>query len=142
MKEHNWLIEEVKDAKSDPKFYWICRKCGASGGPSFLPWEQLEVKKPKWLPFLAGTPLQPVSDDCDEAKKQIDDFIEKNPMWKEYVDKARKLITRTLSPAKRTPKDIIAEMSGLKHGRNQSGEYGPCEPNCRKCELEEELKQV
>jgi len=87
---HDWKIEEVAipDVK-DPKYFWVCRRCGASGGPSFLPWEQLEVKAPKWKPFLAGTPLQPVSDNCDEAKKQIDAFVTKHPEWKEYADRAR-----------------------------------------------------
>lgn len=85
---HDWKIEGPTEAPG-AKYYWICRRCGASGGPSFLPWEQLEVKAPKWKPFLAGTPLQPVSDNCDEAKKQIDEFVAKHPVWKEYVDRAR-----------------------------------------------------
>lgn len=88
LKEHDWKIEGPT-GKAGPQYYWICRTCGASGGPSFLPWEQLTVKKPRWAPFLSGTPLQPVSEDCDEAKKQIDEFIAKYPVWKEYVDKAR-----------------------------------------------------
>lgn len=88
--KHEWKIEELKN--TDPKYYWVCRRCGAAGGPSFVPWEHLEVKEPSWLPFLAGTPLQPVSEDCDEAKKQIDDFVEKYPEWKGYVERARRAV--------------------------------------------------
>lgn len=50
--------------------------------------------------------------------------------------------------AHRDPKIISAEIYGMppfhgpgyKHGRNQTGESGPCEPDCRKCSLEAELK--
>jgi len=89
---HDWKIEEVRIPEvKDPKYFWCCRRCGASGGPSFLPWENLEVKAPKWKPFLAGTPLQPVSDNCDEARKQIDEFVAKHPEWSPYVERARGL---------------------------------------------------
>lgn len=87
MIEHDWKIEEV--TTPGPKYYWVCRNCGSSGGPSFLPREQLEIKKPKWEPFLAGTPLINLPQDCEEARKQIDDFVRISPVWKEYVDKAR-----------------------------------------------------
>ena len=86
--KHKWMIEEV-DCPG-PKYYWICRRCGACGGPSFLPWEQLEIKKPTWVPFLSGTPLINLStDNCDEAKKQVDEFVVKYPEWGEYADRAR-----------------------------------------------------
>lgn len=61
-------------------------------------------------------------------------------------------LSKTLptSSRKRTPKEITAEIygqppfsgRGYKHGRNQSGEAGPCEPDCRKCELEAELAEA
>lgn len=94
--KHDWKIEGPVDIPG-PKYYWICRRCGASGGPSFLPWEELDVKAPRWEPFLAGTPLQPISDNCDEAKKQIDEFVLKHPEWKEYVERARGIEPRISS---------------------------------------------
>lgn len=49
----------------------------------------------------------------------------------------------------RTAADIRAEIYGippysvkLKHGPNQSGEGGPCEPDCRKCALEAMLADI
>lgn len=87
--DHDWKIEGPTGGPG-PQYYWICRSCGSSGGPSFLPWEQLEVKRPKWDPFLAGTPLIELPiDNCGEAKKRIDAFVEKYPEWKVYVERAR-----------------------------------------------------
>lgn len=52
----------------------------------------------------------------------------------------------------RTPHDVSNEIYGngrwsgrsrlLKHGRNQTGEVGPCESDCRKCELEAERRML
>lgn len=131
MKKHDWKIETID--QPGPKFYWICRKCGCSGGPSFLPWEQLEVKEPKWRPFLAGVPLIDLPDDCDLAKKMIDEFIEKYPEWKPKAARARGGLSE---------KEIRTQMSNLKHGPGQKGDAGPCDQDCRKCFLDLELQKL
>ncbi len=87
MKDHDWKIEEI--TTPGPKYYWICRTCGSSGGPSFLPWEQLEVKRPKWEPFLAGTPLVELPKDCNKAKEEIDEFIKTYPEWRSHMERGR-----------------------------------------------------
>lgn len=81
--KHNWVIEEV--ANKGPKFYWVCRNCGSSGGPV---WGKEDLE-PSWEPFLAGTPLVNISNDCAKARNQIDEFIAMYPAWKGYADKAR-----------------------------------------------------
>lgn len=90
---HNWQVEEVPVPNERfPKGYWVCKRCGASAGPTgFRADENLEIRHPSVPAFLAGTPLQPVADNCYEAKKQIDAFLERCPDWKEHVDRARGL---------------------------------------------------
>lgn len=97
---HDWKIEEVTIPKRmtehtklgsvAKQYFWVCRNCGSAGGPApVLPWEDLTVVEPSQSPFLAGTPLIKISNDCQEAKAQIDEFVAMYPVWKEYVDKAR-----------------------------------------------------
>lgn len=90
---HDWKMEgkfinerEFKEFRH----YWICRNCGSSGGPVPLPApEEVKILNPSWTPFLAGTPLIGISDDCEKARQQIDEFVATYPVWKEYADKIR-----------------------------------------------------
>lgn len=88
MREHTWQIEELV-CSIDTSYFWLCRVCGSSGGPAPTPDKRTETSKPLWTPFLAGTPIIGVSDDCDRAKKSIDDYIEKYPEWIGHRDRAR-----------------------------------------------------
>lgn len=69
---------------------WVCRRCGVTGGKiddSNHNWkEQYESVQP----FLAGTPLVNLSDDCDEAAEQIGIYLEKYPDWSKYLDKIKR----------------------------------------------------
>lgn len=44
--------------------------------------------------------------------------------------------------AKRAILAQIYLVEKLKHGPDQMGGPGPCEPSCRKCELEAQLKKL
>ncbi len=65
MTAHTWETEEIDGGAVGADDFWICRKCGASGGPVFSQPERL----PRY-PFLAG-PALPLSTDCGEAAAQI-----------------------------------------------------------------------
>lgn len=91
---HLWQIERLKVERAETTkphllHFWVCRKCGSSGGRSPHPEEQLEVSAPTGMLFLAGTPLIDLSKNCEEAKKTIDTYVEKYPDWREHMEKSR-----------------------------------------------------
>ena len=73
VKPHKWETEEIDGGPVGVDDFWICHACGASGGPVMYRKDGLDVV-PTMDPFLAGPALD-LSDDCDEAKQQIQDFI-------------------------------------------------------------------
>jgi hypothetical protein len=86
MSEHRWGIREIYLAGLPVGIIWICPMCGATAG-------QWDVEHPNHpvdpVPFLAGTPLCNLSLNCEEAEKQIDEYVEKYPAWNEYVGRTR-----------------------------------------------------
>ena len=84
MKEHKWSEERFEGSVIAGKM-WVCKECGCYGGPVFKD----SPTKPKWRPYLAGVPVESFSDDCEDAKKQIDEFVAKFPSWKEHIDRVR-----------------------------------------------------
>lgn len=62
MKPHTWETEEIDGGHVGVEDFWICRACGASGG-------SVNLRMP---PFYADGSGLKVSDDCDEAKVQIE----------------------------------------------------------------------
>ncbi len=88
MKKHNWEIASSSAGVVGSYDYWVCHNCGCLGGVLFP--ENYEDKEPFRKPYLAGTPLVDLSDDCEEAVKTIDSFVEKYPVWQEYVDRERR----------------------------------------------------
>ena len=70
---HKWDVEEIDGGPVGCDDFWICHQCGASGGPVWYT-ESGRGDPPSMGPFLAGPALD-LSDDCDEAKQQIQDFI-------------------------------------------------------------------
>lgn len=85
---HNWTTEVIVIGNIK-QYFWICRNCGSSGGSAPIPGEEVEIVTPLREPFLAGTPLINISNNCQEAKVQIDEFVALHPVWKPYADKAR-----------------------------------------------------
>lgn len=73
MKPHSWEVEEVDGGPVGVNDCWICHQCGASGGPVWYN-EKGQQPGPSMNPFLAGPGIR-LSEDCDEAKQQIQDFI-------------------------------------------------------------------
>lgn len=67
LKSHTWEVEEVDGGPVGVGEFWICRPCGASGGPVFG-----QPEEPHWVPFLAGEDLH-LSYDCEVAKLQVDE---------------------------------------------------------------------
>lgn len=72
MTEHKWEIELI-ECQIDNGEFWICRECGASGGPvgdgSEKPYPGAWPPS-RLTPFLAGAGAK-LSLDCDEAKQQV-----------------------------------------------------------------------
>jgi hypothetical protein len=65
VKSHTWVEEEVDSGHLGMNCFWVCKHCGAAGGPNAA---GIDMRN---APFLAdGTGLK-LSLDCDEAKKQI-----------------------------------------------------------------------
>ncbi len=79
IKDHAWEKETVTVHSSSIDF-WKCVKCKASGGPV-----KSGASVPVWGPFLAGTNLIDLPDDCDEAKKKIAEYWEKYPANEPFV---------------------------------------------------------
>ena len=74
MKKHTWVTEEVNGGHLGVDDFWICKECGASGGP--VMWDR---KGPSFDPFLAdGSGLQ-VGDDCEKAKVLIEQRRKNTP---------------------------------------------------------------
>jgi len=78
MEKHNWEIEVLDGGPIGDGEFWICKQCGASGGPRgwfavFGGAVTKEEKIPSWQPFLASTGLK-LTDNCDESKKMIEAF--------------------------------------------------------------------
>lgn len=67
MKNHTWEEEYVDGGHVDGDF-WICRRCGASGGPVFS-----GLKPPTFAPFLADGSGLKVGYDCNKAKVLIEE---------------------------------------------------------------------
>jgi len=66
-RRHAWVIEAVDGGQLGRADYWVCRRCGASGGPVVASREY-----PSWPPFVAGRGTRtPLSQDCAEAARQI-----------------------------------------------------------------------
>lgn len=65
MTEHVWETEDVDGGHLGVEDFYICRRCGASGGPVVF------GPPPTLSPFYADGSQLEVSDDCDEAVKQI-----------------------------------------------------------------------
>ena len=83
--EHTWEIETIDGGTVGDADFWICHRCGASGGPvdtiDPLQWVdcahivgvQVAMLYRKPTPFLAG-PALPLPEDCDEAKLVVDNY--------------------------------------------------------------------
>jgi hypothetical protein len=75
--EHIWITEEIDGGALGTSDFWLCSVCGASGGPVWYDHQD----KPKRAPFLAG-PALPLSQNCEEAKKQIAEYRQKEETMK------------------------------------------------------------
>lgn len=76
--EHKWIIEEIDGGHLGVCDFWACENCEAGGGP-VNKFGNGEYKLPLlWKPFLPGTGLD-LSQDCDEAKQQIEIWNSKEP---------------------------------------------------------------
>lgn len=64
---HHWETEEVDGGPAGVSDFYLCRQCGASGGPAGFGGEV-----PRFPPFLAGQPEDSISLDCNIAKRQIE----------------------------------------------------------------------
>lgn len=65
MKNHEWVMEEIDGGHVGSADFWKCKNCGASGG-----W--VNGKNPPTMPpFLADGSGLKLSNDCDEAQKEI-----------------------------------------------------------------------
>lgn len=76
MTEHVWEIEEVNGGHLGAEDFYICRRCGASGGPVVF------GAPPTFVPFYADGSQLEVSDDCEEALKQI---IAHKKIWRRPI---------------------------------------------------------
>lgn len=87
--EHTWEVENIDGGPVGDADFWICRRCGASGGPvdkwTFnkstdtsigMSWVCVTSKRAP-TPFLAGEFLL-LSDDCDAAKLAIANYKVQN----------------------------------------------------------------
>lgn len=69
MTQHVWETENVDGGSVGCADFWVCRRCGASGGVAW-------PGKPQcWEPFYADGSGVKVSTDCDEAKRQIAEHV-------------------------------------------------------------------
>ena len=72
MIKHRWETEDVDGGTLGIGTFWICRRCGASGGPV-----SLGPRHPGKRAFYAGSGLLVSGEDCDEAKKAIEKYLRK-----------------------------------------------------------------
>ena len=73
MAEHPWVKEEVDGGPLGLGKFWHCPVCGVSGGPAeeWVVSTRKRLGKPeRWDPFVPGHGVR-VSEDCEEAQKQI-----------------------------------------------------------------------
>ncbi len=70
---HEWETEEVDGGMIGVGLFYICRECGAAGGPYMD-----HVEGPIWC-FLPGPALELDENDCDEAKRQIAEWNAQAP---------------------------------------------------------------
>lgn len=66
---HAWELEEVDGGHVGVGTFYVCRACGASGGPQMT--ENFSKVMSPYPPFLAGTPDHRISLNCNIAKQQI-----------------------------------------------------------------------
>lgn len=79
MAEHPWTKLEVDGGPLGMGLFWHCPVCGVGGGPAW-PEEmekRLELKGvlKRWQPFIPGHGRR-VSEDCEEAQKEIRAYAE------------------------------------------------------------------
>jgi len=65
MKAHVWETEEVDGGHLGVEDFWICRQCGASGGPVGF------GGSPAFPPFYADGSGLNLTDDCDESREMV-----------------------------------------------------------------------
>lgn len=95
MKEHNWMLQTVTAGIKDTLWeedFWVCGDCRCCGG-IYISGHTKPIHKGN----LTGTPLFGLPDDCDEAKKIIEEFLLKHPDWASTADKHR-LYSAPLKP--------------------------------------------
>lgn len=68
MKEHEWITEEVNGGHVGVDDFWVCKNCGASGGPVAF-WRK--SPGPSMHPFYADGSGLNLTNDCDESKEII-----------------------------------------------------------------------
>lgn len=76
MKAHKWEIEEVDGGPVGTEDFWICRQCGASGGPVCYTDGTKHEPPPSFEPFLADGSGLKLTHDCEESLKMIQDYID------------------------------------------------------------------
>lgn len=72
MTPHDWISEEIDGGTLGVEDFWVCRKCGADGGSSYLfTQEGIQPSIPR--PFVNGRigGSWNLPDDCEEAVKLI-----------------------------------------------------------------------
>lgn len=90
-KPHKWEVIKVDatDAGLDIGEFWQCFECGSSGGPTG--WGNGRPGSYLGGGFLSGTSLTNLSDDCDDARSDIDAYLSKYPGYKDLVDYERSM---------------------------------------------------
>jgi hypothetical protein len=68
VKPHAWEVEEVDGGALGIGDFWICKACGASGGPVWF-----HRRLPHYA-FLAGKGLNLDAHDCERAAQQVQMF--------------------------------------------------------------------
>lgn len=71
MLPHDWIVEEVDGGTLGVEDFWVCRRCGASGGMAYCLTQGLPPSIP--TPFVNGRIGGPwdLPDDCEEAARLI-----------------------------------------------------------------------
>lgn len=85
MSDHMWKVTKTSTFTSSIDC-WICRVCGASGGPVW------SVSGPDWgkasgivKPFISGTPIL-LTENCEESMVLMIEAIGKYPEYQTKVD--------------------------------------------------------
>jgi hypothetical protein len=100
MKEHVWEVEEIDGGPVGIEEFWICRACGASGGPT------ITGQTPgKWIFYASGFHAdQKLPEDCDAAAKIIAGF-KKETVLEAMLNSIEK---RRMKPPKKSPRKAEA----------------------------------